>query len=58
LYVDDNYELAVVGDRKQKYGWVLSKQKTLTQTQKNKASEVLEKNGYSSKALIFTLQEW
>jgi len=57
LYVDDNYELAVVGDRKQKYGWVLSKQKTLTQAQKNKASEVLEKNGYSSKKLLFTEQK-
>jgi apolipoprotein D and lipocalin family protein len=54
LYIDADYQIAVVGDRKQKYGWILSRSKSITETQAAIATETLDKNGYDSKKLRYT----
>jgi apolipoprotein D and lipocalin family protein len=57
LYVDPEYSLSVVGDRKSQYGWVLSRNSVLTQSELKKAKFFLDKNGYDSKELLITLHD-
>jgi apolipoprotein D and lipocalin family protein len=54
LYIDANYQISVIGDRKQKYGWILSRSKSISKTQTAIVTETLDKNGYDSKKLLYT----
>lgn len=44
--LDDNYEYAVIGTPSAKYGWVLARKKSLTDTQMKTVDEILIRNGY------------
>lgn len=52
LYVDAGYKMAVVGEPKGNTGWILSRGKTLTAAQFNKAIEVLQSGGYNTDKLV------
>lgn len=54
LYVDPIYSWSVVGDRKRQYGWILSRNPTLSSSNLDKAKLILDKNGYDSTALLIT----
>jgi apolipoprotein D and lipocalin family protein len=57
LYRDDTYTVAVVGDDRARYGWVLSRQKTLTKDQRNTVMAILDANGYDVQSLQFTVHD-
>jgi len=57
LYIDTDYQVAVIGDRNKKYGWVLSRKTTLSQRQRDTALAVLNKNGYNSQKLLFAIHD-
>lgn len=52
LDIDVNYEVAVVGDAKQKYAWILSRTPTLSKDRMQDAMAVLTRNGYDTRAVI------
>lgn len=54
LYVDPIYSWSVVGDRKRQYGWILSRNPTLSSSNLDRAKLILDKNGYDSTALLIT----
>ena len=57
LYIDQEYQLAVVGDRKQKYGWILARKTAISKDQLATAMAVLNRNGYNSQNLEFTTHD-
>ncbi|RAP38752.1 hypothetical protein DID80_02225 [Candidatus Marinamargulisbacteria bacterium SCGC AAA071-K20] len=57
LYVDPEHTLSVVGDRKSQYGWVLSRNSVLTQSQLKKVKLILDKNDYDSEELLITFHD-
>jgi apolipoprotein D and lipocalin family protein len=54
LYIDADYQIAVIGDRKQKYGWILSRSNSINKVQATILTKTLDKNGYDSKKLLYT----
>lgn len=54
--LDDNYKWAVVGTPGRKYGWILSRTKTLDEMTMKKINEVLIKQGYNPKNFEFSVQ--
>ncbi|HZW38090.1 MAG TPA: lipocalin family protein [Ignavibacteriaceae bacterium] len=56
LGLGPNYEYSVVGTPDRKYGWILGREKKLTEKQLNEAYEILKKNGYDVKKFIMSEQ--
>lgn len=56
LYVDNAYSLAVVGEPKGNTGWILARNKKITQSQFNTATQVLSANGYDVSQLELVQQ--
>lgn len=57
-YIDKDYQVAVVGDPKFEYGWILSRKETLSKKQYRKIARVIEKRGYDScKFLLSTTKK-
>jgi apolipoprotein D and lipocalin family protein len=54
LGLNKDYTVAVIGDPKRKYGWILSRTKKLSEEQLETALSVFDKNGYDSDTLLFT----
>jgi len=44
--LDSNYEFAVIGAPSRKYGWILSRSQTLSDTQWNEVKSILKQHGY------------
>lgn len=57
LEIDEDYTVAVVGDHKQKNGWILAREKSIPPTQLKRALAAFNRNGYDSDALEFTTQD-
>jgi len=57
LYIDPEYQMAVVGDSQQKYGWILSRKKALPQEKLDLARAIFAKNGYDPTKIIYTTQD-
>jgi apolipoprotein D and lipocalin family protein len=53
----ENYDFAVVGTPNRKYGWILSRTKTLPQEKLSGISDLLKMKGYDIKNFEFTKQE-
>lgn len=56
LYVDANYQIAVVGEPKGNTGWILARSKSISAAQLNKGLEVLRANGYDTDQMVKVLQ--
>lgn len=54
--LDSNYEYALVGTPKRKYGWILSRTPKLSEEKLNEAFEILKSQGYDPKQFEMTLQ--
>ena len=52
LAIDADYAVAVVGDAKQKYAWILSRTPNLPEDRMQDAIAVLTRNGYDTGALV------
>ncbi|MBV7409335.1 lipocalin family protein [Maritimibacter sp. DP1N21-5] len=52
LYVDPDYSLAVVGEPSGRYGWILSRTPGIRQSELDRATTALEKNGYDTAELV------
>jgi apolipoprotein D and lipocalin family protein len=52
LAIDADYTVAVVGDAKQKYAWVLSRTPTVSEDRMQDAMAVLNRNGYDTRGVI------
>ena len=46
LGVSDDYSVAVVGEPRRKYGWIMARNPQITDEQFERAAEVLARNGY------------
>ncbi|MGE5402053.1 MAG: lipocalin family protein [Ignavibacteriales bacterium] len=55
--LDDNYEFAVIGDPKRKYGWILSRTPRLPEEKLKTALEILKQRGYNPENFEFTDQK-
>jgi apolipoprotein D and lipocalin family protein len=55
--LDDEYSYAVIGTPNRKYGWILSRTKQLNEEKLSFAYNILQKNGYSKKDFVPTIQE-
>lgn len=55
--IGDDYEYSIVGHPKRKYGWILSREKTLPDDKLNEAFSKLRISGYDSENFEFTKQE-
>src|SRR5512143_663584 len=55
--LDDEYSYAVIGTPNRKYGWILSRTKQLNEEKLSSAYDILQKNGYSKKDFVPTIQE-
>jgi apolipoprotein D and lipocalin family protein len=51
LHVSPRYDLAVVGEPRRRYAWVLARQPQVTTAQWDTALQVLRRNGYRPEAL-------
>ena len=56
LYLDKDYHYAVIGEPKRKYGWILSRQTKLSESELKPIYENLEQNGYDTARFEFTKQ--
>lgn len=54
IYINDSYDIAIVGHPEYKYGWILSKKETLTTEQYHELAQVLEQQGYDSCRFIMS----
>ena len=52
LWVDDNYQTAVVGVPSGQSGWILARNPEISQARLDQAKDVLRANGYAPAALI------
>lgn len=57
IYWDSSYAWSVVGDKKSRYGWLLSRTPTLDEATVNRAKSIFAHHGYDSKKLIMTTQD-
>lgn len=56
LYVDAGYSVAVVGEPKGKTGWILARDKKISEAKLNAALKALKQNGYDTSKLTMVLQ--
>jgi apolipoprotein D and lipocalin family protein len=56
LYLDDEYQNAVVGEPSRKYGWILNRKKELTPEELEPIYKTLRENGYRPEEFITTVQ--
>jgi apolipoprotein D and lipocalin family protein len=54
--LDDDYQYAVVGSPNRKYGWILAREKKLSEQKLNEAYAVLKKNGFDTSRFEMTKQ--
>ncbi len=54
--IGDNYEYAVIGHSERKYGWILAREKNLTEDMLQEAFLKLKQNGYNTDKFQFTKQ--
>lgn len=57
LMLDKDYSYAVIGEPLREYLWILSREKHMKKSRKNKILKYLNDNNYSTKNLIWTIQE-
>ncbi|MDA3860743.1 MAG: lipocalin family protein [Melioribacteraceae bacterium] len=55
--LDENYEWAIVGHPERKYGWILSRTKSIDDETESKIFAILEKQGYELNKFEMSLQE-
>ncbi|MCB9026528.1 MAG: lipocalin family protein [Bdellovibrionaceae bacterium] len=55
VYINDDYNVAIVGHTEYKYGWILSKSMTLTIEEYIKINNVLKQQGYESCRFIMSI---
>lgn len=55
--LNEDYTYAVVGDESTRYGWILSRTKTLSPELIERAKAVLTKNGYDTCKFLTTIQD-
>ena len=55
--LDSNYEYAVIGVPNRKYGWILSRNKKMTDDQLSAAFDIIKRNGYDVKKFVMSEQE-
>lgn len=55
--LDENYKWAIVGHPERKYGWILSRTKTISDQTKKKIFEILVEQGYNPKDFEITNHE-
>ena len=55
--LDEDYQWAVVGHPEREYGWILSREKTLSEETKNEIFSILEGEGYNPADFEMTIQE-
>ena len=53
LWVDDNYQTAVVGEPNRKFGWILVRDSNRSRSSLETAVKVFEKNGYDTSQLVW-----
>lgn len=56
LYIDDDYQNAVIGEPKRKYGWILSRKKKLSDDELEPIYKTLRENGYNNEEFEPTKQ--
>lgn len=56
--LDPDYQYAVIGMPSRRYGWILSRSKTLTRVQMERINAVLRQNGYVPEEFVSTPQAW
>ena len=56
LYLDEDYQNAVVGDPSKKYGWILSRNSELTPEELEPMYQALRNNGYDTADFVPTRQ--
>lgn len=56
LYLDDDYQNAVVGEPTRKYGWILSRKKELSASELEPIYKTLKENGYNKEEFEPTKQ--
>jgi len=52
--LDENFKYAVIGDPKRKYGWILGREKKLSETQWSEINKILSDQGYDQTKFIKT----
>ena len=55
--LDSTYRYAVVGSPSRKYGWILSRTRSLSQGDLDNIFEILKSRGYDPKSFVFTEQK-
>lgn len=55
--LDENYQWAIVGTPNRKYGWILAREKTLTDAQRAEIFNILQRQGYNPDDFVETPQE-
>lgn len=55
--LDKDYKWAVVGHPERKYGWILSRTKTLDEETQNSIFELLKEQGYNPDEFKFSIQD-
>jgi apolipoprotein D and lipocalin family protein len=55
--LDKNYEYAIVGHPKRKYGWILSRKPVLSKEKLDEAFNILKLRGYDTSKFVFTSQK-
>ncbi len=55
--LDNDYKWAVVGHPERKYGWILSRTKTLDEKTQNSIFELLKEQGYNPEDFKFSVQD-
>ena len=54
--LDEDYEWAIVGDPKRKYGWILARDSALVPSDLERCNTILRKQGYDPNAFVPTKQ--
>ena len=57
LGLEANYKYAVVGDPSREYGWILSREKIMTDLDLEKCFQILHDQGYDPESFVMTVQE-
>lgn len=55
--LDENYQWAIVGHPERKYGWILSRTKSISKNTKSKIFSILKNKGYNTNEFDITVQE-
>ncbi len=55
--LDENYQWAIVGHPERKYGWILSRTKSISKNTKSKIFSILKSQGYNTNEFEMTVQE-